>query len=80
MFKIIRHNNNISAIIVRKSFSSEDVKFFTPNEFSQQLGYMKRPKGHSVKPHMHKKFERNINSTQEVLYLKRTNLQEYQYK
>ena len=33
---------------------------FTPPDFSQQLGYMNRPKGYKIQPHIHQKIERKI--------------------
>ena len=58
------------AIILRTNFKKEGIDFFTPNDFSQQLGYMNRPKGYKIQPHIHKKIERTIEYTQEVLFIK----------
>ena len=62
--------DNLIAIIIRSNYKKEGIEFFTPPNFSQQLGYMNRPKGHKIKPHIHNKVERTINLTQEVLYIK----------
>ena len=59
------------AIILRTSFKKEGIDFFTPADFSQQLGYMSRPKGYKIQPHIHKKIERTIQFTQEVLFIKK---------
>ena len=59
------------AIILRTSFKKEGIDFFTPPDFSQQLGYMNRPKGYKIQPHIHQKIERKIELTQEVLFIKK---------
>lgn len=59
------------AIILRTGFKKEGIDFFTPPDFSQQLGYMNRPKGYKIQPHIHQKIERTIQLTQEVLFIKK---------
>lgn len=66
----VTNNGELFAIIIKSEFNKEGIHFFTPNEFSQQLGYMKRPKGYKIKPHLHNKIPRQINLTQEVLFIK----------
>ena len=58
------------AIILKSEYQSEGIKFFTPNDFSQQLGYM-RPEGYKIMPHVHNPVERTIEFTKEVLFIKR---------
>ncbi|WP_199748366.1 hypothetical protein [Pedobacter sp. KBW01] len=58
------------AIIIKASYKKEGISFFTPNDFSQQLGYMNRPKGYVIEPHIHNINERKVTLTQEVLYIK----------
>jgi hypothetical protein len=70
MIETIKSNNNILAIILRANYKSEGISFFTPNEFSQQLGYMNRPKGYEILPHLHNKVKRNVEYTNEVLLIK----------
>jgi len=71
MVEEIRLNQEIIAIIIRNEFQEEGLKFYTPNEFSQQLGYMKHPKGHKITPHIHKLVVREVKFTQEVLFIRR---------
>ena len=59
------------AIIIRNSFSSKDIQFFSPKYFPQQLGYMKRKKDYIIEPHFHNKISREITLTQEVLFIKK---------
>lgn len=58
------------AIIIRANYKKEGIAFFTPGDFSQQLGYMNRPKGYIIDPHVHNLVERKVTLTQEVLYVK----------
>ncbi|MDH3280684.1 MAG: hypothetical protein OEQ18_06110 [Gammaproteobacteria bacterium] len=71
MLEHIEHENNLLAIIVRGDFAADGVHFFTPNDFSQQLAYMRHPRGKLIEPHMHNVVPRNITYTQEVLVIKR---------
>ena len=63
-------NGKLFAIILRSDHKSNGVEFFTPNDFSQQLGYMKHPLGHSILPHVHNPVEREVHYTKEVLFIK----------
>jgi mannose-6-phosphate isomerase-like protein (cupin superfamily) len=71
MIHQITHNNKILAIIIKRNFQKDGIEFFTPDDFSQQLAYMKRPKGYIIKPHIHNIVERKVEYTQEVLFIKR---------
>ena len=55
---------------MRSNFNKKGIKFFTPNDFSQQLGYMQRDKGYQIMPHVHNPVKRNVDYTQEVLFIK----------
>jgi len=71
--KLIEHITNkdkILAIIIRNQFEREGIDFFTPDEFSQQLAYMKRPKDYIIPPHVHNRVTRKVQLTQEVLFIK----------
>lgn len=63
-------NNELYAIIIRKNYKSSGIEFFTPNDFSQQLAYMRRPKGYIIQPHVHKNVKKEIKFTQEVLLIR----------
>ena len=64
------HNNQILAIIIKQNYSVSGISFLTPDTFSQQLGYMKRPKSYAIPPHDHNPVPRTIEWTQEVLLIK----------
>jgi len=66
----INFKSKTFAIILRSGYASEGIKFFTPNEFSQQLGYMNRPKGYIIAPHVHNSLPRAVEYTKEVLFVK----------
>ena len=66
--------NELLAIIVRRDFAAPGVHFFTPSGFSQQLGYMQHPKGKTIQPHIHTAVQREVELTQEVLFIRRGRL------
>ncbi len=70
MLEKILHNNQLLAIIIGNSYKQEGISFFTDDNFSQQLGYMNRPKGHIIEPHRHNLVSREVVQTQEVLFIK----------
>ena len=49
---------------------SNEISFFTPDTFSQQIGYMSRPKGYIIPPHVHNPVSREVLFTKEVLFIK----------
>ena len=70
MIENITHNNQLLSVIIRAEYQKEGISFFTPQNFSQQLGYMNRPKGYVIPPHVHNLVPREVSLTQEVLYIK----------
>lgn len=69
-FEIVKHLDQTIAIIVRASYCTDGIKFFTPGIFSQQLGYMNRAAGYRIEPHVHNPVRREVVWTQEVLFVK----------
>ena len=70
MIENVIHKKKILSVIIRANYKAEGIKFFTPNEFSQQLGYMNRPKGYIISPHLHNPIPREVKFTKEVLFIK----------
>ena len=70
MIERIEYAGITLSIIIRTSYNKEGIEFFTPDDFSQQLAYMKRPKGYCIEPHTHNLVPRKVNYTQEVLFIK----------
>ena len=69
--EIVESAGSMIALIIRQDYTTDGIEFFTPPEFSQQLGYMKRPPGYVIEPHFHKIVQREIKRTQEVLLIRR---------
>lgn len=74
MFEEIEYHNELLAIIVSSTFNKEGINFFTPNDLSQQLAYMKHPTGKIIDPHVHNPVKREVHYTQEVLFIRRGKL------
>lgn len=70
MIDRITHNDQELALIIRRSFRKEGIEFFTPGTYSQQIGYMNRPAGHVIDPHVHNPVRREVQFTKEVLFIR----------
>lgn len=70
----VRSGDATLAIVVRHDYSAEGISFLTPDDYSQQLAYMKHPKGHVIKPHVHNIVKREILYTREVLVIRKGRL------
>ncbi len=64
------HDGQCLVTILRAGFAAKGIHFFTPDNFSQQLGYMQRDAGYSIPPHTHNPIPRTVTWTQEVLFIK----------
>lgn len=71
MIENITHEDKIIAIIIYNEYDQEGIRFISPEDFSLQVGYMNRPKGYKVIPHIHNPVHRNTVGTQEVLFIKK---------
>jgi mannose-6-phosphate isomerase-like protein (cupin superfamily) len=69
-FEAINHDGEMLAMILRADYHSNGIEFFTPNHFSQQLGYMNRPAGYVIPPHVHNPVARRVHYTKEVLFVR----------
>jgi mannose-6-phosphate isomerase-like protein (cupin superfamily) len=70
MYQEVIINDLCYAIILRASYKSDGINFFTPDDFSQQLAYMNRPQGYIISPHVHNLIPREVQLTKEVLFIK----------
>ena len=70
MIEEIRFTKSLLALILRANYRDEGICFFTPDDFSQQLGYMNRPQGYIIPPHVHNPVPREVQFTKEVLFIK----------
>lgn len=69
-FEQIEISGKILGCIIRSDFKQDGIAFFTPDSFSQQLGYMNRPTDYIIAPHVHNLVERKVELTQEVLIVR----------
>jgi len=70
MCESVVYSGKIVAVIIRTQFQKDGIEFFTPDDFSQQLAYMKRPEGYDIPPHVHNPVLREVQFTQETLFIK----------
>jgi len=70
MIERIVDKNLELALIIRNEFQSDGIEFFTPGNYSQQVGYMNRPDGYVIPPHVHNPVKREVSYTKEVLFIK----------
>jgi mannose-6-phosphate isomerase-like protein (cupin superfamily) len=70
MIEDIVHAGQTLAVLLRSTYRAEGIKFFTANDFTQQLAYMNRPVGYVIVPHLHNVVQREVQLTKEVLFIK----------
>lgn len=72
MIETICHNNQVIGIIMYNNHDIEnnEIEFVSPQDYLLQLGYMNRPGGYKVIPHIHNPVRRETYGTQEVLFIK----------
>jgi mannose-6-phosphate isomerase-like protein (cupin superfamily) len=70
MIENIEHEGKLLSVIIRRNYEKDGIEFFTPDDFSQQLAYMKRPKEYVIPPHVHNAVAREVQFTKEVLFIK----------
>lgn len=66
----IVHELEPIALIIKAQFDKPGIHFFTPKNFSQQVAFMRHPKGHKIAPHIHNLISRHVFYTQEVLIVR----------
>jgi mannose-6-phosphate isomerase-like protein (cupin superfamily) len=69
MIEKINHKNGLIAIILSHKFSEPGVHFITDDDLTQQLAFMNHPQGKIIEPHLHNPVRREVDYTQEVLYI-----------
>jgi len=67
----IQSGTRLFAIIIRRNFKKDGIEFFTPPDFSQQLGYMKHKAGYTIQEHVHELHHRDVSYTQETLFIRK---------
>lgn len=74
MIETLKVGDQLLAVIVSRDFDKPGIHFFTPDDLSQQLAYMRHPTGKVIDPHVHNPVNRSVQYTQEVLFIKRGRL------
>lgn len=65
----IEYKDKLFAIVLRKDLNPNKMKFYTPEENSLQVGFVKHEKGYTEDPHIHKSKKRIIYDVQETLHI-----------
>jgi hypothetical protein len=63
-------SDEVLAFVVRANYKADGVEFLTPDDYGQQIGYMTRPTGETIQPHVHEQITRTLIGTQEVLVIR----------
>jgi mannose-6-phosphate isomerase-like protein (cupin superfamily) len=74
MIEKITYHQQLLALIVSHQFNKPGIHFFSPDDLSQQLAYMRHPTGKIIQPHVHNPVRREVEYTQEVLFIKKGRL------
>jgi mannose-6-phosphate isomerase-like protein (cupin superfamily) len=64
----------LAAIVLRADYDQPGIHFFTADELSQQLAFMRHPTGKLIEPHVHNPVPREVQLTQEVLFIRKGRL------
>ena len=70
----ISANGTAMSIIVHAEFRHPGIHFFTEKTLSQQLAFMGHPAGKLIAPHVHNPVPREVQFTQEVLFIRKGRL------
>lgn len=70
MIERIENAGKELALIIRHNYHKDGIEFFTPGTYSQQIGYMNRPAGYVIPPHVHNPVVREVQYTKEVLFIR----------
>jgi mannose-6-phosphate isomerase-like protein (cupin superfamily) len=74
MLENVYNSNKLLAIILSGDYSEPGVNFFTPDNLSQHLAFIKHPPGKLIEPHVHNPVPREVLYTQEVLIIRKGRL------
>ncbi len=64
-------SGTLLAMIIRSAFKKPGINFVTPGDFSQQVGCLLHPVGKKIEPHVHNLVVRQVQFTQEVLFIRK---------
>ena len=64
-------NDQPLAYIIRDELLPDNTTFLTPPKFKQQVGFVVYPRGGTIERHVHRRLERHLVGTSEVLIVRR---------
>jgi mannose-6-phosphate isomerase-like protein (cupin superfamily) len=70
----ITHAGRLFALAISGKFREPGIHFFTPADFSQQLAYIEHCAGTLIAPHVHNPVLREVQYTNEVLFIRKGRL------
>ena len=68
------HNGNTIAIVIYSKFKKDGVNFLRRDDFSQQVAFISHKSGKIIQAHSHRKVKREVQQTQETLFIKKGNI------
>ena len=69
-FEVISWEEQPLAYLIRADLSPDKTTFLTPDHLNFQVGFVVYPAGGEVKRHVHKRLERHITGTTELIMIK----------
>lgn len=70
----IMNGDQVLALIIRHDYNEPGISFFTPDDYSQQVAFMRHENGKLIQPHVHNPVKREVLFTKEVLVIRRGKL------
>jgi hypothetical protein len=74
MIERIEKDGSVLALIVSHRYDKPGITFFTPSDYSQQLAFLHHPTGHAIGAHVHNAVHREVQLTQETLFIRKGRL------
>lgn len=65
----VDHKGELLAMVFRGKEPVDGVEFITPDDFPLQIGFWGHERGEVKKPHIHRKWERTVKGTHEVIHV-----------
>ena len=69
--RIHSESGSLLAYVIREDFSADITSFVTPPEHNFQVGFVVYPKDGEIQSHYHRKIDRQISNTSEVLVVRK---------
>ncbi|MGE4553723.1 MAG: hypothetical protein AB7D57_11460 [Desulfovibrionaceae bacterium] len=69
--RFVRQGREYVVVVRAGHVPAGGIEFFTPPDYSQQMGAMLRPAGHVIPAHVHNETHREVTRTCEALFVRR---------